>query len=67
MDGMHANSWRGPAAPPMIRADERRVFWASIISTLLMIAAACSVILMLSWTGVQLPGLNEVYGAAWTD
>ncbi len=67
MDGMHANSWREPAAPPVIRADERRVFWTSITSTLLTIAAACGVMLMLSWTGVQMPGLNEVYAAARTD
>ena len=67
MDYMDANSWRQPAAPLTIAADKRRTFWASIISTLLTIAAASIVMLILGWTGAQLPAIDEFDGSAWTD
>jgi hypothetical protein len=67
MDCMDTESWREPAAPPTIGADERRAFWASIIATLLTIAAASGIILMLNWTDVRSLGVDETAAVARTD
>jgi hypothetical protein len=63
----HANLWREPATLLTHTTNKRRAFWASIISTLLTIVVMSGMMLMLNWTGVQVPAMDKFDDAARTD